>query len=63
MGPVKWLARLKVKADAGTISEKEFIRYMQLAGSRADEATARDMYRTSYADQQRAKRDVQGIVN
>jgi hypothetical protein len=63
MGPAKWLVRLKKKYDAGTISEKEFIRYVQLAGSRADEATAREMYRTSYADQQRVKRGVQGIVN
>lgn len=63
MGPAKWLTRLKVKANVDTISENEFVRYMQLAGSRADEATARDMYRTSYADQQRAKRGMQGIVN
>lgn len=53
MDTTKRVADLKAKADAGTISENEFVEYARLAGSRADEPTAREMYRTSYAEKHR----------
>ncbi len=56
-----WIRRLRAKADAGTISQAEFVRLYALQGGLGDAELAREIYRTSYAAKHRPGYGITGV--